>query len=48
MDFAAAPKIEFENPNEKVAEGLILQEKGKYLCTKCNSMIGEYRTFSQN
>ncbi|HEU03503.1 MAG TPA: hypothetical protein ENH95_00010 [Nitrosopumilus sp.] len=48
MDFASAPKIEFENPNEKVAEGMILEEKGQYLCTKCNSMIGEYRTFSKN
>lgn len=48
QDFEAAPKIEFENPNEQVAEGMILQEKGKYLCTKCNSMIGEYRTFLKN
>ena len=48
VEFASSPKIEFENPNEQVAEGMILQEKGQYLCTKCNAMIGEYRTFSKN
>lgn len=47
-EFSNSPKIEFENPNEQVAEGMTLQEKGKYLCSKCNSMIGEYRTFSKN
>jgi DNA-directed RNA polymerase subunit RPC12/RpoP len=47
-EFANAPKLEFENPNEQVAEGMTLQEIGKYLCTKCNSKIGEYRTFSKN
>ncbi len=47
-EFDVSPKIEYENPNEQVAEGLILQEKGQYLCNKCNSVIGEYRTFSKN
>ena len=46
-EFSEAPKLEFENPKEQVAEGMILEEIGKYLCTKCNSMIGEYRTFSK-
>jgi hypothetical protein len=46
-EFADAPKIEYENPNELVAEGLTLVEKGQYLCNKCNLMIGEYRTFSK-
>jgi len=46
-EFADSPKIEYENPNENVAEGLMLAEKGQYLCNKCSSMIGEYRTFSK-
>jgi hypothetical protein len=46
-EFANSPKIEYENPNENVAEGLTLTEKGQYLCNKCSSMIGEYRTFSK-
>jgi len=46
-EFADAPKIEYENPNELVAEGLTLVEKGQYLCNKCNLMIGEYRIFSK-
>lgn len=48
QEFTSSPKIEFENPNEQVAEGMILVERGKYLCNKCNFMIGEYRTFSKN
>lgn len=46
-EFPNSPKIEFENPNEKVVEGLILKEKGQYLCGTCNSIIGEYREFSK-
>ena len=40
-------KIEFENPNEEVAENLILAEKGQYICTSCNSIIAEYREFKK-
>jgi hypothetical protein len=47
LEFTESPKIEYENPNELVAQGLMLAEKGKYLCNKCSSIIGEYRTFSQ-
>lgn len=46
-EFEKSPKIEYENPNEEVGEGLILKEKGQYICHKCNSMIGEYREFSK-
>jgi len=46
-EFEKSPKIEYENPNEEVAEGLTLKEKGQYTCHKCNSMIGEYREFSK-
>ena len=39
------PNIEFENPNEEVAENLVLAERGKYLCNECGSTIAEYREF---
>ena len=44
-EFEGSPKIEFENPNEEVAENLILVERGKYLCNGCDSTIAEYRDF---
>ena len=44
-EFEGAPKIEFENPNEEVAENLILAEKGQYICNNCHSTIAEYREF---
>jgi len=46
-EFEKPPKIEFENPNEEVAPGMILKEKGQYTCHQCNSKIGEYREFSK-
>jgi sporulation protein YlmC with PRC-barrel domain len=42
-----SPKIEYENPNEEVAENLILAEKGQYICNTCNSTIAEYREFKK-
>jgi len=44
-EFEGSPKIEFENPNEEVAENLILYEKGQYICNSCNASIAEYREF---
>jgi sporulation protein YlmC with PRC-barrel domain len=44
-EFQGPPKIEYENPNEEVAENLILVEKGQYICNTCNSTIAEYREF---
>ena len=44
-EFEGSPEIEFENPNEEVAENLILIERGKYLCNECGSTIAEYREF---
>jgi len=44
-EFEGPPKIEYENPNEEVAENLILAEKGQYICNTCNSTIAEYREF---
>ena len=46
-EFEGAPKIEFENPNEEVAENLILAERGQYICGTCNSTIAEYREFKK-
>ena len=44
-EFEGSPKIDYESPNEEVAENLILAEKGKYACQACNSTIAEYRNF---
>ncbi|AFS80090.1 hypothetical protein NKOR_00870 [Candidatus Nitrosopumilus koreensis AR1] len=46
-EFEGAPKIEFENPNEEVAENLILAERGQYICNTCESSIAEYREFNK-
>ena len=46
-EFEGAPKIEFENPNEEVAENLILAEKGQYICNNCQSTLAEYREFKK-
>jgi len=46
-EFEGPPKIEFENPNEEVAENLILAEKGQYICKSCNASIAEYREFKK-
>lgn len=46
-EFEGPPKIEFENPNEEVAENLILAEKGQYICNNCSSTIAEYREFKK-
>ena len=47
-EFDGSPKIQIEeSPNEPVADGLILKERGQYTCGKCSSIIGEYRVFAQ-
>lgn len=46
-DYEGAPKIQYENPNEEVADNLILVEKGQYACTTCGSTIAEYREFKK-
>ena len=37
-----------EKPNEPVADGLTLIERGQYTCHQCNSIIGEYRVFQKS
>ena len=46
-EYDGGPKIEYENPNEEVAENLILVERGQYICTICGSPIAEYREFKK-
>ena len=46
-EYEGSPKIEYENPNEVVAENLVLLEKGQYICTTCGSVLAEYRNFSK-
>ena len=46
-EFECATKIEFENPNEEVAENLLLAEKVQYICNTCNASIAEYREFKK-
>ena len=47
QEFEGSPKIDFENPNEEVAENLILIERGQYMCNQCGSTIAEYRDFKK-
>ena len=46
-EYEGSPKIEYESPNEMVAENLVLLEKGQYMCTTCGSILAEYRNFSK-
>jgi len=49
VEFDNPPKIQMEeNPNEEVADNLILVERGQYTCEKCNAIIGEYRVFKKS
>jgi len=47
-EFDGAPSYQFENPNEEVAEGMILKERGQYICKKCQGILGEYREFEKS
>lgn len=44
-EYEGCPKIDYESPNETVADNLVLAERGQYLCTTCSSPIAEYRVF---
>jgi sporulation protein YlmC with PRC-barrel domain len=46
-EYQGSPKIDYETPNEVVAENLVLLEKGQYICTTCGSILAEYRNFSK-
>jgi len=46
-EYEGSPKIDYETPNEIVAENLMLLEKGQYICITCGSVLAEYRNFSK-
>ena len=47
-EFKGPTQIQIEEkPDEAVADGLVLIERGQYTCHKCNSIIGEYRVFQK-
>ena len=46
-DVEGSPRIDYENPNELVAENLMLLERGQYICNNCSSVLAEYRSFSK-
>ncbi len=46
-EYEGSPRIDYESPNEVVADNLVLLEKGQYLCTTCGSVLAEYRNFSK-
>lgn len=43
--FEGPPAIVYDNPNEDLGEGVVLEEKGEYKCKKCKSTIAQYRKF---
>ncbi len=43
--FDGPPSIVYDNPNEDLGEGVVLEEKGEYKCKKCKSTIAQYRKF---
>jgi sporulation protein YlmC with PRC-barrel domain len=45
VQFDGPPSIVYDNPNEDLGEGVILEEKGEYKCKKCKSTIAQYRKF---
>ncbi len=45
--FDGAPGIEYESPNEEVADNLVLIERGSYSCPTCNATLAEYREFKK-
>src|ERR671910_771681 len=44
-EFDGPPSIVYDNPNEDLGEGVVLEEKGEYKCKKCKNTIAQYRKF---
>src|ERR671918_2945900 len=44
-EFDGPPSIVYDNPNEDLGEGVVLDEKGEYKCKKCKNTIAQYRKF---
>ncbi len=47
-EYKGFPKLNYENPNENVGEGVTLIEKGEYQCQICSGIIAQYRKFDSN
>ena len=46
-EFAGSPLISYDNPNEELAEDVILIEKGEYKCRMCSNIIAQYSKFNK-
>jgi len=46
-EYSGSAVINYENPNEKLGEGIILVEKGEYKCRICDNIIAHYRKFNK-
>jgi hypothetical protein len=46
-EYPGSPVISYENPNDELGEGVILIEKGEYMCSICNNIIALYRRFNK-
>jgi sporulation protein YlmC with PRC-barrel domain len=46
--FDGPPFIVYDNPNEDLGEGVVLEEKGEYKCKKCKNTIAQYRKFQSH
>lgn len=50
-NFDKPPNISIEENStgapERVAENLLLVERGQYVCIQCNSVVGNYRVFEK-
>lgn len=45
-EYSGCPLIDYQIPNEEIAENVILVEKGEYKCRGCDNIIAQYRKFS--
>jgi hypothetical protein len=46
-EYPGSPLIKYESPNEELGEGVILVEKGEYICRVCSNIIALYRKFNR-
>jgi hypothetical protein len=46
-EYPGCPVIKYESPNEELGEGVILVEKGEYICRICSNKIALYCKFNR-
>ncbi len=44
-EYKGSPRLNYDNPNEDLGEGVKLIEKGEYQCQICSGTIAQYRKF---